>query len=410
MNLKQRPEFNQNFLRLAWANLFAQSAEQIALAAAPMVAVLALGANVAQTGILQTILTLPFVFFAIPAGLMVDRWSRKNLMAWAEGLRAVSLLVLFALIVTDQITWTLLTILGFIGVCGTVIFSIAAPALVPSLVDRETLSKANARIELARTTAFTGGPALGGLLVGGIGAGAAFGCAALLSILAVRFLHRIKEPARKPIQRRQPRRPLRDIGDGVRFVATHPLLAPVFLTQFIFSAGLFMILAVFVPHAVHGLGLEASEVGLTLAMLGFGMLMGALCAGQVLGRLGFGIVIGIGPFAGLLGALLIASTAWVSSALPAALGFFLLGAGPILWVISTTTLRQTVTPPDLLGRVSAINVLAYGARPLGAGLGALIGSQAGAEFALLAAVFIFAMQAIVISLSPVVHLQEQPTG
>ena len=56
----------------------------------------------------------------------------------------------------------------------------------------------------------------------------------------------------------------------------------------------------------------------------------------------------------------------------AGLGLFLLGAGPILWTISTTTLRQTVTPPDLLGRVSAINIMAYGARPLGSALGAAL--------------------------------------
>jgi hypothetical protein len=60
--------------------------------------------------------------------------------------------------------------------------------------------------------------------------------------------------------------------------------------------------------------------------------------------------VALGPFAGLLGALLMALTIWLPTALLAGLGFFLHGAGPILWVISTTTLRQTVTPPDLLGR------------------------------------------------------------
>ncbi len=60
------------------------------------------------------------------------------------------------------------------------------------------------------------------------------------------------------------------------------------------------------------------------------------------------------------------------------MSFFLLGAGPILWVISTTTLRQSVTPPSLLGRVSAINIMSYGARPLGSALGAIVGGIYGA--------------------------------
>src|SRR4029077_11571778 len=81
------PTFN----RLAWSNLAAQSAEQIALAAAPIVAVLTLGVAEGQTGLLQTALTLPFVLFAIPAGLLADRISRRALMAGAEALRAAAL-------------------------------------------------------------------------------------------------------------------------------------------------------------------------------------------------------------------------------------------------------------------------------------------------------------------------------
>jgi MFS family permease len=92
----------------------------------------------------------------------------------------------------------------------------------------------------------------------------------------------------------------------------------------------------------------------------------------------------------------------------AALSFFLLGAGPILWVISTTTLRQAVTPPRLLGRVSAINIMSYGARPLGSALGAIVGGLYGAEACLYLAAAIFGAQALVILLSPAVALTQQP--
>jgi hypothetical protein len=77
-------------------------------------------------------------------------------------------------------------------------------------------------------------------------------------------------------------------------------------------------------------------------------------------------------------------------------------------VISTTTLRQSVTPPHLLGRVSAINIMSYGARPLGAGLGALVGSVYGAEMCFYLAVAGFAAQALVIIVSPAVRLIRQP--
>src|SRR6266699_1152501 len=90
------PCLPRTFNRLAWSNLAAQSAEQVALAAAPIVAVLLLGAGEGQTGLLQTALTLPFVLFAIPAGLLADRLSRRWLMAGAEALRALALLAVLA--------------------------------------------------------------------------------------------------------------------------------------------------------------------------------------------------------------------------------------------------------------------------------------------------------------------------
>ena len=405
MSRTDPPRLPATFNRLAWSNLAAQSAEQIALAAAPMVAVLLLGVGEGETGLLQTALTAPFVLFAIPAGVLADRIRRRVLMASAETVRALALLAILAAIGFGHITLSGLAVLGFVAVCGTVMFSVAAPALVPSLVTRDLLPAANARIELARTVAFASGPALGGLLVGWIGGGPAFGCAAALSVVAVVFMIGIDEPARTPVPRRHP---LQDIKEGAAFVLDHPLLRPVFITQFIFNTASFLLLAVFVPYAVRRLGLSATGVGTTLSMYGVGMVAGALLATRVMRRLPFGTVIGLGPVTGFAAALVMAMTTQVPSAWLAGLSFFLLGVGPILWVISTTTLRQSVTPPGLLGRVSAINILSYGARPLGSLLGAVVGGAYGADACLYLAAAIFAVQALVIWLSPAVALERQP--
>ena len=393
------------FNRLAWSNLAAQSAEQIALAAAPIVAVLLLGVGEGQTGLLQTALTLPFILFAIPAGLLADRISRRWLMAGAEALRAASLLAILGLIWFGVLTLPLLAGLGFVAVCGTVAYSVAAPALVPSLVSADLLPAANARIELARTIAFASGPALGGVLVGWVGAAPAFGFAAALSVLAVVLLSGIYEPTRAPAPRRHP---LQEIKEGAVFVVQHSLLRPVFITQFVFNIGSFLVLAIFVPYAVHHLALSATGVGTTLAMYGVGMVVGALLATRVMRRIPFGAVIGLGPVTGFVAAGVMALTTIIPSPLLAGLSFFLLGVGPILWVISTTTLRQSVTPPRLLGRVSAINIMSYGARPVGALIGAVIGGLYGAEACLYLAVAIFAAQALVILISPAVALTRQP--
>ena len=143
MSALETPQLPPTFNRLAWSNLAAQSAEQIALAAAPIVAVLMLGVGEGQTGILQTALTLPFVLFAIPAGLLADRIARRWLMAGSEALRAVALLAILALIRFNGLSLPLLALFGFAAVCGTVVSNVEETTLVPSLVATKCFPPAN---------------------------------------------------------------------------------------------------------------------------------------------------------------------------------------------------------------------------------------------------------------------------
>jgi predicted MFS family arabinose efflux permease len=266
------------------------------------------------------------------------------------------------------------------------------------------LAAANARLELARTVAFMGGPAVAGALVAWSGAVTAFAVAGALSIGAVFLLAGLREPARAPAPASHT---LQDLREGSGFVFRHPLLLPILITQFVFNTAFFVLQAVYVPYAVHRLGLSASGVGLTLAIYGVGMVVGALLAGRAIRALPFGVVIVIGPIAGLAAALVMVATIWVPTPLLAGFSFFLVGVGPILWTISTTTLRQMVTPARLLGRVSAINIAVYGSRPLGAAIGALVGGLYGAETALVVAAAGFLIQAVVILVSPVRRLARQ---
>ena len=101
----------------------------MALAAATIVAVLALNADGAETGLLQTAQTLPFLILSLPAGVVADRVSRRGLMVAAEAARAVSLALILALVITSRLSLPLLAALGFLGATGTVAYTVAAPAL-----------------------------------------------------------------------------------------------------------------------------------------------------------------------------------------------------------------------------------------------------------------------------------------
>ncbi|MNV97851.1 hypothetical protein D3C71_1930250 [compost metagenome] len=103
------------------------------------------------------------------------------------------------------------------------------------------------------------------------------------------------------------------------------------------------------------------------------------------------------------------STLAFPSGVWAGVGFFLFGAGPILWTITTTTLRQAVTPNALLGRVSAVILTAtYGARPVGALIGAALAARIGLDACLWVSTAGFLVQFVVLFTSPVARLQSQP--
>lgn len=396
------------FANLAWANLAAQSAEQLSLAAVPIVAVLALGSGAGDIGVLGTMQTLPFLLLSIPLGLLADRGSRRRLMVAAEVLRALALLGLLLAVVSGHLSIALLAALGFVGAVGTVGFSVAAPAMVPSLVPREQLGQANGRLELARSAAFAGGPALAGALVSWAGGPSAFVLASMLSVSAIALLLRVREPAR---EKGAARHPLVELREGAGLVWGDALLRPILLTAAAWNISWFVLQVAYVPYAVHTLGLSADGVGLTLATYGAGLVSGALLAPRVIARLAFGHAILVGPAMSVLAAaVMVATLFWPSGAIAAA-AYFILGAGPALWVITSTTLRQTVTPAAMLGRVSAIFLAVNaGARPVGAALGGVVGARWGEAACLWVALAGFIVQAVLIFASQVPALRRLPAA
>jgi len=394
------------FQRLAWSNLSAQCAEQMALAAAPILAVLVLGAGPAETGMLSTAQSLPFLLLSLPAGVLADRMRRRRLMAAAELLRAMALLTLPVLLWTGMLSLPLLAAIGALTATGTVVFSVAAPALVPGLVDRADFGAANTRLELARSLAFTAGPPLAGLIVAFLGGGPAFMVAAMLSLMAAGLLSGIPEAPSAPKLHR-------NIGDdlkaGLAFVRGQPLLRAVMAVAVVWNTSWFVLQAVYVLYAVQRQGLDAAGVGLTLGAYGAGMLCGALLAPRIGQRLPIGRFIVCGP----LGSVAASAAMLASAAVPGLgfplLSFFLFGFGPILWTIGQTTLRQALTPHAMLGRVSALFVMvSFGARPVGAMLGGFVGATFGLDWAIALAAAGFVVQAVIVLASQIPALRTLP--
>ena len=396
------------FTRLAWSNLAAQSAEQLALAAIPLIAVFALQAGVADIGLIAAAQTLPFLLLSLPLGLLADRMPRGRLMAASEAVRALALATIPVLAAAGLVSVPVLAAIGFLAATGTAAYSVAAPSLVPALVPRPMLAAANGRLELVRSIAFAAGPALAGALVAAAGAAPAFVLAATLSALAAILLRGLAEPPRPA----GPRRPVRaDLRDGAVFAWSHPLLRPILLTAVAWNLSWFVLQAAYIPYAVGRLGLSPAMVGLTLGAYGAGMVAGAVLAARLGRVLPFGAMVAVGPVVSVAAAAaMLASLAVPGPAMPA-LSFALFGAGPIIWTIAQTTLRQAVTPPGMLGRVSALVMMAtFGARPLGAALGGFVGLRWGMPACLAVAFAGFCIQAAIVLASPVPRLRTLPAG
>jgi predicted MFS family arabinose efflux permease len=333
---------------------------------------------------------------------MADRKSPATIMTFGEGVRVASLVALLLLTATGQITLWTLALIGMVGSVGTLAYTVGAPTAVPRLVNASGLAGANARIELYRSVAFASGPALAGALVGQVGTDLAFLAAISLSMIALMLINSLPT---MPSTNQGRDQPLRQITEGARFVRDHIYLRPIVLTAVIFNTAWFCFQGVYVAYAVARLGMTADQIGLTLALYGAGMIVGTQISGALLLRRSFGMAVVIGPVFGAMASLVIMATLIVPSIALPAIAFFMLGMGPIIWSISTTTLRQAVTPAPMLGRVTALVVTSTaGFRPVGAGLGALAVLLGGYELALGISTLGFLAQAIVILRSPAVRI------
>ncbi|MEN3929847.1 MFS transporter [Microvirga sp. W0021] len=406
MKDKEMRFLDSTFKRISWSNLFAHFSEQVALAAAPLVAVLVLGASASDTAFLQTSQTLPFLLLSIPIGLIVDRFSRRNLIIGAEVLRALSLSIIFLMLYVGGLSLPLLAVLGFIGTMGTVSYSVALPAYVPTIIPKEGLMRANQWLELARSIAFSGGPALGGMLVGYMGASSAYVFATVLSVFAAVLLVSLPEEAQRPVVQK---RVLHDLMEGATFIIRHELLRPILLTAIFFNTSWFVVQGVYVAYAATNLSLSGSQIGLTIGIYGIGMVVGAMSLKYLEQKLSYGTMVVLGPLSGLLAAVLLLATVWFPSVTLAAAAYFFFGAGPTIWSITTMAIRQVVTPGQMMGRVSAlILTVTFGARPLGSVIAAMLALQFGVESCLWLAVAGFIVQFVIILLSTVPSLKALP--
>ncbi|WP_407285326.1 MFS transporter [Streptomyces sp. BP-8] len=315
---------------------------------------------------------LPWLLFALPAGVLVDRVDRRRIVLGSNLVRAAALLGA-ALVLADDRPLALLYALAFLLGIAETLADTAAPAMLPRLVDERHLERANGRLMAAQIVLNeTAGPPVAGLLVG-VTAAAALATGGVLYALAALLLFGLAplvRPGREAAPGGAGGGVLRDIREGLGFVlgdrTLRLTLAASALYGLVFSATFSMLVLL----SDRTLGLSETGYGLLLAAGSLGAVAGSWLAPRAAARV---------PTVRLARWSLVASGAAyaalglgrhpVLAALAlAANGVFMMG-----WNIPVMSLRQRLTPEDLQGRVMSVSRLcSWGTMPVGATLGGLL--------------------------------------
>jgi MFS family permease len=366
--------------RRFWAagtlSAFGTTATAVAL---PVLVVEVLRADPVQVGIVNAAQFVPYAALGLIAGVFVDRWRRRPTLVVASLGRAASLGTVAALGAFGMLTIPVLVLLLLLFGAFSVFGFAASQSLLPRLVPRERLLRANARLDQGEAAAQTLGPTLAGALVRTLGAPVALAIDAVSYVVDAVLVGslRVEETAT-----RRRGHVARDVRDGLRATYRHPVLAPLALSThvwFVANAASLTILALF---ALRTLELGALLFGLLLSAVGAATLVGASFAERLGSRFGEGAVIA--------GARVVYPVAWIGVVLVPALGgvagivvlFVALAAGGLAAGVENAnemSYRQQAAPDELLGRVNATGRAvnrtagALGAL-LGGGLVALLGT------------------------------------
>jgi MFS family permease len=382
---------------------------QVSALAIPLVAVIGLEASAFEVAALEAVQFMPFILFTLPAGVWVDRLSRRRVLIVGDAGRALLLLSIPLAYLLDVLTLGQLFVVGFLVGIFTVFFDVAYQAYLPSLVEREHLVEGNAKLQTTVSGAWIAGPGVAGALISAITAPYAILVDALSFVVSGGFTVRIRKAERPPAHEERQARMRTELWEGLRYVLGHRLLRPQAISTGVgnfFGNVVYSILVVFAVRTLH---LSPALIGVAFMGGGIGWLIGSLSATRLGSSLGVGRATVLGASAAGPGTLL---TALAPTGFP--LPFLIAGGivggfGAVVYNIQQVSLRQTITPERLQGRMNSVmRFLVWGTIPLGALTGGALASTVGLRTTLLVGAIGGFTSVLPILLSPIRSLQGFP--
>jgi MFS family permease len=366
---------NVNFWKLWGSSATANLADGITAIAIPLIA-LTLTRSPAEIAAVTVAAQVPMLLLGLIAGGLADRLDRRWTMFLVQLLRVAVVGTLTVLALANALSMPIIYAAAFTIGAGEAFFDTNAQSILPAIVGKDRLVVANGRLFAAETVMnqFVG-PPVGGLLIAlsvplALGAGAvgyALGAVGLLTIVGSFRAERARPPRRLHVE----------IGEGIGYLAHHPLLltlSSMVALGRLGSTGFFALLALYAV-APGPMGLSEPGFGLLLVTIGVGSLVGSFVVGravELFGRPGV-LMLSTVVFSGSL-----IVPALTAEPLIVGIGFFIGGIAIMAWNVTNVSLRQSILPSHLLGRVHATHrFMANGAGFIGAVLAGVVGEALG---------------------------------
>jgi MFS family permease len=358
------------YRRVWWANTVSSIGDGAFVSALPLLAV-TITRDPRLIAVVSAAFYLPWLMLSLPAGAMVDRYDRATLMWRAQAAQGGVVAVIAVLAALRLADIAMLTAAGFCLGAAEVVFSNAAQAVLPQLVEADQLPTANGRLQVSLTVGETFlGPPVGSMLFAaarvlpfGLDAGSFVASAALLARL----------PRITPAS---PAGGLRfRIAEGLRWLLRHRLLRVVAVLLGILGFCNQMGQAVLVLLATQTLHIGPRGYGLLWTASAVGSVIGGLVNPVLTRRLGqtTSLIIAMAADSVVFAGIGLAPDALVAGVMMACNGFSV-----TMWNIVTVSLRQRIVPGELLGRVNSVyRMLGWGLMPVGALAGGFVAHVAG---------------------------------
>ena len=401
---------HRDFLKLWAGQTISEFGSQFSLLALPLVAIYVLHSSAFAVAALTIFEQLPFLLFALPAGVWVDRLARRPILIVGDIGRALALASIPIAYALGELSIGQLFAVAFIVGVLTVFFDVAYQSYLPSLVAREQLIDGNSKLQGSASVAQLGGPGVAGPLIRLLSAPYAILADVGSFIVSGAFVLSIRRRDDVAGRQQAERRGMKlELMEGLRYVLQNRHLraiAACTANSNFFGNVTYAILFV---YFVRRLNLSATLIGVMLSCSNLGLLVGAFTAGWISRRYGVGQTlvwtsVAVGP------SLLLIPLAPMSFPVPVlVVALMLFGFSGVVYNITQISLRQAITPERLQGRMNSVmRFIVWGVLPLGALLGGLLASTVGLRTTLWVAGIGGSLSWLPVALSPVRSLVQVP--